>query len=185
MNKLLVGAIAGAAGVALLLGGAGTFALWNDSAAVTGGTIVAGSLDVTPTVTAGSWTVNGGTPRASLTGFKAVPGDVLAYTKTMDVTASGDNLLATLTLDPASISPTVALDAEDLALTSYLTSTATIAATATGAGISGTSPTYSVNAGTSVVTVTVTLTFPSGAGNDAQLGSVKLNDLNVTLNQTS
>ncbi|TFB47230.1 alternate-type signal peptide domain-containing protein [Cryobacterium tagatosivorans] len=184
MNKLLVGAIAGAAGVALLLGGAGTFALWNDSAAVAGGTIVAGSLDVTPTVAAGSWTVNG-VAQGTLSGFKAVPGDVLAYTKTMNVTASGDNLLATLTLDPASISPTVALDAEDLALTSYLTSTATIAATATGAGISGTSPSYSVNAGTSVVTVTVTLTFPSGAGNDAQLGSVKLNDLNVTLNQTS
>ena len=32
MNKLVKGSIAGAAGIALLLGGAGTFALWNADA---------------------------------------------------------------------------------------------------------------------------------------------------------
>ncbi|MCY7403243.1 MAG: hypothetical protein LH475_01185 [Cryobacterium sp.] len=37
MNKLIVGAIAGTAGLTLLPGDAGTFALWNSAAAVTGG----------------------------------------------------------------------------------------------------------------------------------------------------
>ena len=46
MNKLLKGSIAGAAGIALLLGGAGTFALWNDTAAASGGTVQSGNLSV-------------------------------------------------------------------------------------------------------------------------------------------
>lgn len=188
MNKLLKGAIAGAAGVALLLGGAGTFALWNSSATVAGGTIVAGNLVVADSGTAGSWSVNGGTARASMTGFKVVPGDVLTYTKTMNVTATGDNLVATLALTPASITATSAAPA-DVALATYLTKSAVLAAT--GTGITGTSPSFTVTAGsagvTQPVTVTVTIAFPksttAGFENNTKLGSVNLNDLAVSLTQ--
>ena len=45
MNKTFSGSIAGAAGIALLLGGAGTFAQWNSSAAVAGTSITAGVLN--------------------------------------------------------------------------------------------------------------------------------------------
>jgi alternate signal-mediated exported protein len=188
MNKLLKGAMAGAAGVALLLGGAGTFAMWNDSTPVAGGTIVAGNLDVADSGTAGSWSVNGGAARPNLTGFTAVPGDTLVYTKTISVTASGDNLSATLSLSPASITASSNTTA-DTALAAYLTKTAVL--TATGTGISTGSAPYTITAGTAGVsqdvTVTVTITFPKsttvGWENDTMLGSVSLNDLTVVLKQ--
>jgi len=93
MNKLVKGSIAGAAGVALLLGGAGTLALWNDSASINAGTVTSGVLDVA-TGTAGSWS-----PDLDL----IVPGDTIVYTETLDVTATGDNLNATITTNIGSI----------------------------------------------------------------------------------
>ena len=49
MNKLTKGAIATAAGIALLLGGAGTFALWNGQTTIAGGTISTGTLAIAST----------------------------------------------------------------------------------------------------------------------------------------
>ncbi|MCU1558721.1 MAG: hypothetical protein JWN09_2716 [Microbacteriaceae bacterium] len=189
MNKLIKGAIAGAAGVALLLGGAGTFALWNSSASVAGGTIVAGNLLVADPGTAGVWTVNGGATAITLSSYRVVPGDVLKYTKTVNVTASGDNLVATLGLGTASITPTAAGNAADVALAAYLNANAVLAAS--GSSITGTGP-YTVTAGTAgivaqPVVVTATITFPksatAGIENAAKTGSVSLANLTVTLNQ--
>jgi alternate signal-mediated exported protein len=107
MNKLVKGSIAGAAGIALLLGGAGTFALWNDSAAVTNATVSTGELSITAAA-AQTWadistkgspatasTLNGGTfdPAA----HKLVPGDTITATQSVTINASGKNLLAKLT----------------------------------------------------------------------------------------
>lgn len=186
MNKLLKGAVAGAAGVALLLGGAGTFALWNSSASVAGGNIVAGNLAVADSATAGVWKANGQV--VTLSSFKAVPGDVLTYTKPVSVTATGDNLVATLGLSPAAITGTTA-SAADTALAAYLTKTAAI--TATGPGIAASGSDYIITAGTAGVTqdvtVTATITFPksptAGTENNTKLGSVNLNNLAVTLTQ--
>jgi alternate signal-mediated exported protein len=47
MRKVLIGAVALAGGVVLALGGNGTFALWNDSAQITGGSFTSGKLDLT------------------------------------------------------------------------------------------------------------------------------------------
>ena len=55
---MLKGSIAGAAGVALLLGGAGTFALWNGDAAIAGATITAGTLTVE--ASEGTWSDGAG-----------------------------------------------------------------------------------------------------------------------------
>ena len=52
MNKLVKGSIAAAAGISLLMGGAGSLALWNDSVTVNAGTVSSGTLDVS-TGTAG------------------------------------------------------------------------------------------------------------------------------------
>src|SRR6187402_2589102 len=99
MNKLTKGTIVGAAGIALLLGGAGTFALWSDSASVDGGTVTSGTLsfnDVRP----GVWKdispdVNGGAGvDINPATFLTVPGDVLAYTSDVVVNATGTHLLA-------------------------------------------------------------------------------------------
>jgi alternate signal-mediated exported protein len=189
MNKLAKGAIAGAAGVVLLLGGAGTFAFWNSTANVAGGSIVAGNLLVANTGAAGVWTDQNDVVITIAT-YRIVPGDTLTYTDDLTVTAVGDNLVATLDLAGGAITPTTAGNAADVALAGYLADSATL--TATGTGISGASPTYTIVAGTAgvsqVVTVSVELDFPFGAvagvENDAKLGSVNLSNMAVTLTQT-
>jgi len=99
MNKLTKGAIAGGAGIILLMGGAGTFALWNDSATVDGGEIQSGTLTLTANG-AGQWRdaspdVNSGVPvNINPATFLTVPGDVLTYTQSVTVGATGTNLLA-------------------------------------------------------------------------------------------
>ncbi|TBN56216.1 alternate-type signal peptide domain-containing protein [Glaciihabitans arcticus] len=123
MNKLVKGSIAGAAGIALLLGGAGTFALWNDSAALTAATVSTGELDIDLTATAAVWndvstkTVGGVTTSSVLNGatfnpatHKLVPGDTVTYTKEVTIKANGKNLAAKLAYVPGSvvIDPTLA-----------------------------------------------------------------------------
>ncbi|GAA0992975.1 alternate-type signal peptide domain-containing protein [Subtercola frigoramans] len=188
MNRLVKGAIAGAAGIALLLGGAGTFAYWNSSATISGGTIVAGNLVVSDPGPAGVWTINGGSTPIVLAGYKIVPGDVLTYTKTMHIVATGDNLVATLGLGAASIQASTAA-APDVALAAYLTKGAVL--TDSGTGITGASPSYTITPGAvgiaqDVVTV-VTITFPkdgvAGFENGTKLGSVSLDALTVILSQ--
>src|SRR6188474_1998822 len=82
MNKLTKGTIAGAAGIALLLGGAGTFALWNDTADIAGGTISSGELSIDAT-TAGVWqdVSFDKTPPVVIdpATFLMVPGDTVEY----------------------------------------------------------------------------------------------------------
>lgn len=189
MNKLAKASIAAAIATALLLGGAGTLASWNSSAGVSGGTVVAGNLLVADDLTPGAWTANG--TSITLAGYLIVPGDVLTLTKTMNITATGNNLIATLAVDPGSISGTTALSTADTALASYLTKTAVVAATGTGLVASGAS--YIVTAGplgvAQPVTVTVTLTFPksptSGLAAEAaaKSGSVSLAGLTISLTQ--
>ena len=181
MNKLLKGSIAGAAGVALLLGGAGTFALWNDYAAVAGGTSAAGTLTVTeaPAATDG-WSSAAGAI-TDIGAFQIVPGDVLTYTTTLDITAEGDNLSANLAIDPLSI-VSGGTPADD-ALAALLGKTATVS-------VDGSTPAatqvISPDAGTQEVTVAVELTFPDGDPADdnlAKSGSVSLESFKVTLTQ--
>ena len=46
MNKMIKGSIAGATGIALLMGGFGTYALWSDSQGISSGTVQSGTLDI-------------------------------------------------------------------------------------------------------------------------------------------
>jgi alternate signal-mediated exported protein len=192
MNKLTKGAIAAAAGVVLLLGGAGTFAFWNSTAQVAGGTITAGNLSVSNADGPGVWTDQNGTV-VNIATYRIVPGDTLTYTDTLSVTAVGDNLVATLGIQPGSIAPAVTGNTADIALAAYLNAGATNTLTATGTGISGTGPTYTVTAGTAGVsqnvTASVALKFPNvntaGAENAAKLGAVNLSNLTLTLSQTA
>lgn len=102
MNNKTKGTIAGAAAIALLASGT-TFALWNQSADVAGGTITAGNLEVASTG-AGTWVdlstdrTDAGHAIADLNDFKIVPGDTIAGTFGIDGALEGDNLVATLGL---------------------------------------------------------------------------------------
>ncbi|MET0977038.1 MAG: alternate-type signal peptide domain-containing protein, partial [Leifsonia sp.] len=94
MNKILKGAIAGAAGIALLLGGAGTFALWNSSTTVAAGTISSGQLSIAK-VSDGSWfntTTGTETAIANVANYKIVPGNSLRWKGQLTVLATGNDL---------------------------------------------------------------------------------------------
>ena len=202
MSKLTKATIAGAAGVALLLGGAGTFATWNATAPISGGTIVAGSLLVgTPAagtwsvthLAAGSGTVYGSSAATTLASYKASPGDKLTYTTTVPITVSGTNLVATLALAPGAIAASAPGSAANTALAGFLTLNTIVAMS--GTGITGTAPSYVINGGptgtnNAIVnaTVTATITFSSGTAsteNTSMLGSVDLSGMAISLVQNS
>ena len=105
MRKTTKGAIAVGAGVALLLGGAGTMAAWRVSAGVGQGTsVTSGKLDVVAKTGATglpvwSWT-NAATAYDPSTS-RIVPGDSVTRTQVFTVTARGDHLSFSGALDLA------------------------------------------------------------------------------------
>lgn len=178
MNKLTKAAIAGAAGIALLLGGAGTLASWNADATATGGTITAGEMTIEAVAGGGTWT-DAKQGAINIATFKAVPGDVLTYTANFNVTAVGDNLSATVGLTPGSIAAESA-SAEDVKLASLLTDSSTFTVD------SVTTTTITQSTGTQVVSVAVSITWPDGAPTDdnaAMNGAVDLSNMTITLTQ--
>ena len=101
MNKMAKGALAIGVGAALLLGGGGTLAVWNQTQSANAGQIAAGDLELTPQ--AGVWTNAYGTvvdldPNNTVADYKVVPGDVLTYTQTMNVKLVGDLMKAKLSI---------------------------------------------------------------------------------------
>jgi alternate signal-mediated exported protein len=170
MKKLLAGAIAGTVGLALLLGGAGTFALWSSTATVSSPAITAGDLQLTSNAN-GVWK-DGATTIDPAT-FLIVPGKVLTYTQTLTVLAKGDGIKADLTASNLTGSGTLST------LTTNTLSIAPVAAT----GISATGQTINVTAaGTYTVNVTMTVTFNSGA-TTGQNGTLNLSGVTFTLAQ--
>lgn len=101
MNKTTKGTIAVAAAIALLMGGAGTLAYWQDSATVGAATITTGKLDVQ--IPKGcEWTVtNKGatTSIPKIADFRMVPGDTVTCTVDFRTIAEGDNLQAKAEID--------------------------------------------------------------------------------------
>lgn len=198
MNKLTKAAIAGAAGIALLLGGAGSFALWNGSATSAAGSIQSGTLSVT-TSGAGTWAntpYNGTSGAVTIANFKAVPGDTLTFTQKLTVTSIGDNLNATLAVDPASIvASATGTPSANAALKAALIAGMTVTTTGTvpanivaGTGANANTFTVTNSAGPQTLTVVVTLPFPRGAAqptgdNTTQTGAVDLTGLKFTLQQ--
>jgi alternate signal-mediated exported protein len=105
MNKNVKGGIALGAGLLLLIGGGGTFALWNATSEADAGTINTGHL--TAAAFTGSWEDASGATFTPGTDF-AVPGDELTYTATSAVSAEGTNLLFTAFIDDADIEAALA-----------------------------------------------------------------------------
>jgi len=185
MNKIAKGAIAGGLGVALLLGGAGTLAYWTGSASVgTASTITAGNLAVTSTGT-GTWTkTNNGTTTTinDIASFKIVPGDKLTYSRSVTITAVGDNLKATASLGTAAITAATTGDATaNAALATALGASAVVQ-------IDGAATATITPASASSHTVTATIDWPfgtDGTGNTAKTGAVDLSGFNVTVTQVA
>lgn len=207
MNKLVKGSIAGAAGIILLMGGAGSLAYWNDSAtagpASGSNSITAGTLTVTA-VNAGSWTkgfynasnvlVGSVGAVANLSAVKVVPGNRLVYTQQFNVVGTGDDLYFTIGSTAGAVTA-ASVAAADVALAAQVNASGTTAfsvgSITGGTVVPATTPgTYKVssNAGTpSTITVTWTVDFPFGASavNTAKLGAISLSQGAITLTQVA
>lgn len=198
MNKFIKASVAGGAAIALLLGGAGTLANWNDSAAIAGGVIASGQLSIEqegPAV----WTANG-QPVSDPANFRIVPGDVLKLEQPLRLVAEGDNLKAELSVDYASVDriPTNAAGielGEDILREgkprfTFASSLPATQVTAVPGQVFGV-PVQSLRftPGTAgideVVTATVEFTFPATSGNDTINASLDLSKIGLILKQTA
>ena len=186
MNKLFKGAIAGAAGVALLVGGTGTFALWNSTAQVDVGTVTSGTLAIEKDTTVATWrNVSSDAPSdpsiAAIADYRIVPGDKLELTQNVTINATGNNLKATLGYTADSISAAgIANEALKNALVFDLA--------ASGPNVTriGTTDTFAVtpSSGQTTVTLKLTVELPSTiSGTTAQNGVVDLSALTFSLAQ--
>ena len=185
MNKILTGSIAGAAGIVLLLGGAGTFALWNDTVAIAGATITAGTLTVeTGTST---WSDQNDVTIESIDDYRIVPGDTLTYETVLNVDAVGDNIQAQIVVDQGSI---ISDDVEaNVALEELLkkeTTVEVVDGSGVGASVGVGRTGFDLTAGEHELLVTVTIAFPEDAADDddAKTGAVYLSGLAAILSQT-
>ena len=198
MNKLTKGAIAGAAGIALLLGGAGSFALWNANASLDAGTINAGTLTLSTKADSAVWK-DGNTTIDSLDNFRIVPGDTITLNQDLTVTARGNDLSAKLAASTASLTGDSALVAAFGTPTVTQTYTVTTGPATIGTGanadvINFETPADSSAKGDSVVTVhaVVTIAFPftstassaiDGVDNTTQGKTATLSAVQFTLTQ--
>jgi alternate signal-mediated exported protein len=207
MNKLVKGAIAGAAGIVLLMGGAGSLAYWNDAAqagpASGSNTITAGTLTITAQ-NVGTWTKgmynNAGTQTvapaavANLSNVRVVPGNRLVYTQVFNVVGTGDDLFFTIGSTNGAVTAASA-GAADTALAAAINGSGTTAfsvGSVTGGTVvpATTAGVYKVssNAGTAAtITVVWTINFPFGAAvdNASKLGAVNLSQGSITLTQVA
>ncbi|WP_210506415.1 alternate-type signal peptide domain-containing protein [Naasia sp. SYSU D00057] len=170
MNKLVKGSIAGAAGIALLLGGAGTFALWNSTATLTTPSISSGQLSLANNNN-GVWKDAAGTQIDPAT-YRMIPGQTLTYTSTLNVNAVGNGIKANLTYSGLTGSGT---------LDQYVTKTLEV--TSSTATVTG--QTLAFTAGASTVNVKLTVTLPQTVtGTQGMSSTLDLSALTFTLAQT-
>ena len=99
MNNMIKGSIAGATGVALLMGGFGTYALWSDTGTLEDSEVTSGTLDVAPGAV--SWQDQNA---ATWTGSDLmVPGDTVTRSQSFDFTATGKNMVGTIRFTPGNV----------------------------------------------------------------------------------
>lgn len=93
MKNMTKGALVTGLGVALLLGGGGTLAVWNADQESNAGQIASGDLNLV--AGQGVWKNAAGTT-VDISTYRVVPGDKLTYTQPLAVTLVGNNLAANL-----------------------------------------------------------------------------------------
>lgn len=176
MKKVAKAAIAAGAAGALMLGGAGTLALWTSDTDVDAGSVSTGHLTMQPAA-AGVWA--DASADAASTAFNPatdhlVPGDVVTFKQDVTIGADGKNLKGTLTetglaggtVLPADVSVAVAVDKSAVGVSQD---------SGTGVITFGAAAEYTVP-------VTVTITFAESAAGSMD-APIDLGALTLTLNQ--
>jgi alternate signal-mediated exported protein len=187
MKNATKAVIAGVAGIALLTGGAGSLAYWNDTKA--GGTLAiqSGTLNL-GTIADGTWTLTQNssdlptnTTASTSTTYVAtgvgatpiVPGDTLSQTVQLPITITGTHNKARVTVTGASVA--ASSGAADVALAAALKPTIA----SIGSGTTSTLVTASGN-----VPVVVSIVFPwKGVSTDLD-NATKLGNVTYTLTYT-
>ncbi|MGF9760449.1 alternate-type signal peptide domain-containing protein [Microvirga sp. 0TCS3.31] len=157
MNTMIKGSIAGATGIALLMGGFGTYALWSDSENLAANGVQSGELDIA--TSAGVYDdANSAAANDWTTTDKMVPGDKVTYTQTFTVKGSGKNLKGTI----AYVKPSLT-DNTFAGLTHTVDITSSNAVITAGS----TAGTFTFNQpfGTATLTAKVTYTLPASTAN--------------------
>ncbi|GAB3567342.1 alternate-type signal peptide domain-containing protein [Spelaeicoccus albus] len=181
LSKTAKGAIAAVAAVLLLAGGFGSYALWNDSATLPGGTVNSGELTIA-TEGDGTWTdlnpVDGQSADWNPATDTIVPGDRIELGQDVVITATGKNLVADLNVDTSGITGDTELqDALEITVTLSKTGSDDVVITP------GTPVTItSADAGTYSAHVVFELP-DSVKGTTAQNESVDLSQVGYTLSQ--
>lgn len=174
MKKVTKATIAAAAAGVLLLGGAGTVALWSANEGINAGTVSTGHLTL-DAAAAGEWSDVSipGTPTAfaPLTD-DIVPGDTVAYEQTVIVSADGKNLKGELTASGLT---------GGSALPDGVTVDVVVDGSAEGLTQVGNAISFDA-AGDYVVPVTVTVTFDQAATGSMDT-AVDLGSMTLVLNQ--
>lgn len=172
MNKMVKGTVAAVAGVAILMGGAGSLAHWNATA------------DTEPTaISAGSLSLEAGKGGWDRSLDYVVPGDRLTYTVPLTLTGAGQDLWVDFALADGSVKPVDPKDPADVALAKALTESARIDA----GSLTAKNDAYHVGTGSHEVTVSVAVEFPFGEGADnaTQDGEVSFSGFGVTATQVA
>lgn len=177
MNKMIKGSVAGATGIALLMGGFGTYALWSDSEdlaqnGVQSGDLtidtVAGHYDDFNTAAVNDWNADD----------KMVPGDKITYTQSFTVTGTGKNLAGTIALVPQGMSPNT--------FSTLTRSVDVVSSNASITKVDGTNFSFDAPFGTSTLTATVTYVLPASTGGTTdQLKSATTPASTFTIAQTN
>lgn len=185
MNSFVKSAVAGAAGVALLLGGAGTFAVWNSTASASAGVLQTGQLGLSTVAGSGQWKdleTGAVLSAAELTSYRMIPGTQLEYTVPVTVTATGTGLKAVFSYDLGATSST---------LTSVVP-VLTVQKSRTDAGlpngfaaVSGRADAFSVtpSATSTDAVARLGITVPTDADNSTQNKTLDLSKVVFTLTQ--
>ncbi|WBU39148.1 alternate-type signal peptide domain-containing protein [Homoserinibacter sp. YIM 151385] len=187
MNKLLKGSIAGAAGIALLLGGAGTFALWNDSENISSSNISTGELGIDLSG-AGTWQdVSSDVTPATISPatFRMVPGDKVRFEQNVTIKASGKNLKAELAFAPgANAIPASLSSATTVTVGAAIVGTGNATVVSQGAGTNKFTITPTTAGDTTVkVTIDIELSKTGLTGANGQNATINLAAANFALTQ--
>jgi alternate signal-mediated exported protein len=91
MKSMTKGAVVTTLGVALLLGGGGTLAVWNAEQNAKAGTIAAGDLNLQAGT--GQWSSNLTGTIKNVSDYRIIPGEVLTYKQPVTITMDGNSAL--------------------------------------------------------------------------------------------
>lgn len=184
INKTTKGALGLGAAAVLLAGGAGSLAYWSGGTTMEGGSITSGTLSLSNSTCDANWKYAATKAGAGTTVVKYVPGDIITKNCTFTITASGDNLSATLN------TPAVSFPAAAAGSSRALTPTAAYKIGTADAVVGNNTITSADNAKTVTAAITVTIPFgttesgsPKVNTNDTQNLTSTLNTITVTATQ--